>query len=211
MKKVNNSAGGLALISGSLLVVATMVFHPRGGSIEYLLDISAKIIVTHGLAIISVPFLLYGFWECYTLLDRKLVVTKAAFVAVIISLISQLIAAVLNGLVLPIFLNEYKDVSQEVNEQVTYLIEYNIAVNHAFDYLYIILYSIAILLFSVSIIRSKILSIWNAEAGFAIVGLGIIISLLHGQILSLHIFRILVLGLIGWTLMTGLMMYKYKA
>lgn len=104
MKKEKISAGGIALISGSILLLVTMVFHPQGESLEHLRDISTAIIVTHGIAIISVPISLYGFWECHIFLDGSLFLSRIALVTVSLSLLSMMMAGVLNGLVLLFFL-----------------------------------------------------------------------------------------------------------
>lgn len=210
MKKEKRSAGGVALVCGSILLLVTMAFHPQGESLEHLRNISTTIIVTHGIAIISVPILLYGFWEFHIFLGEGLFLSRIAFVTVAISLLSMMMAGVLNGLVLPIFLNGFGKITQDIIEPVTYIIKYNTAANHAFDYLYISLYSCAMLLFCASIIRGRKLKIWSAVIGFVIVAFVIAITFIHDQILSLHTFRLLVLGFIAWTSLIGIMMFRIR-
>ena len=53
---------GLALIVFTTLLIFTMVLHPTGGSVEHLLTIIPVIVITHAIAILSLPFALAGFW-----------------------------------------------------------------------------------------------------------------------------------------------------
>ena len=53
---------GISLIVFTVLIFFTMVLHPAGGSFEHLLKITSLIVVTHAVAIASIPFAVIGFW-----------------------------------------------------------------------------------------------------------------------------------------------------
>ena len=47
MGKHFHKSSGISLITGSLLIIATMGLHPTGGSIEYIIKITKSITATH--------------------------------------------------------------------------------------------------------------------------------------------------------------------
>jgi hypothetical protein len=53
---------GLSLIIFTILLVFTIVLHPAGGSIGHLVNMTMLIIVTHSIAILSLPVGGIGFW-----------------------------------------------------------------------------------------------------------------------------------------------------
>src|SRR6185437_1275788 len=96
---------GASLILGSFLMIITMVMHPSGGNFEHLLKISALIMGTHTLAIISVPFTLYGFWGLTQKLNGDEFFSKIAFATILLGMFAVMCAAAINGLAMPMYLN----------------------------------------------------------------------------------------------------------
>jgi hypothetical protein len=77
---------GASLIFGSFLMVVTMVLHPAGGSLEHLFKISPLIMGTHTLAIISIPFCLYGFWGLARKLSADEFFSGLAFITILLGM-----------------------------------------------------------------------------------------------------------------------------
>ncbi len=75
-------SSGTALLLGSLLMIITMGLHPAGGSIEHLIRISPVIIITHSLAIVSIPFMLFGFWGLTKMLYGQPLLSTFAFIII---------------------------------------------------------------------------------------------------------------------------------
>ena len=62
MELKEQKGAGLSLIVGSLLMIVTMVLHPVGGDFNHLVKIFTMGKIAHGIAILSLPFVTYGFW-----------------------------------------------------------------------------------------------------------------------------------------------------
>jgi len=141
---------GIALVLFTLLMVFTMVLHPAGGSFEYLLKITRIIMISHVLALISIPFAAVGFWGLTKKLGTANFFSFSAFAIVLFGLVAVMIAAASNGLVLPIFIQKYKDAPVELIESIKPILKYNFSVNNAFDYIFTGAFCLAILFWSIA-------------------------------------------------------------
>ncbi|MCW3118679.1 MAG: hypothetical protein JWM28_2761, partial [Chitinophagaceae bacterium] len=131
-----------------------MILHPAGGSIEYLLKITPRIITTHSIALLSLPFAMVGFWGLTKKLGSGNYLSFCGFAFSVFALIAVLIAAATNGLVMPIFIHKYQQASAPVMENVKMILKYSFSLNNAFDYVYSVAFSFAILLWSAAIIQT---------------------------------------------------------
>ncbi len=199
---------GIALISGSLLMILTMTLHPVGGTIEHLQNIYFAIIVSHSLAIVSIPFSFFGFLgltkrlsECYTL-------SSIAFITMTLALFSVMCAAAINGLALPLFLQGFNGATPEVVESIKPIFKYNTALNNAFDFIYIGATLGSILLWSVAILKTKKIRVWIGYLGILLCAVTVI--LLHSGFvfLSLLGFRIFIVGVMSWIVLIGSFLMK---
>src|SRR5665213_1636661 len=108
MKNQSDPHYGTSLILGSFLMIVTMVMHPSGGNFEHLLKISALIMGTHTLALISIPFTLYGFWGLTKKLSGDEFFSKVAFSTILLGMFAVMCAAAINGLAMPMYISLYK-------------------------------------------------------------------------------------------------------
>jgi len=201
---------GRALILSTVLMVITMALHPTSGSFEHLLKITSIAIIAHSIAIISIPFAAVGFWGLTKKLGTETFLSISAFAIILFGLIAVMLAATVNGLVLPIFILKYKDASPEIIESMKPILKYNGLLNHAFDYIYMGAFCIAMLFWSIVILRTKKLSSWIAYLGIALFILIISLFISGFSLTNLDGFRVFVLSSVLWIVYAGILLMRSK-
>jgi len=210
MKNQTYYYSGTALITGAAIMTITMVMHPTGGSLEYLRRISTMIIVTHSLAILSIPLTLFGFWGLTKKLSIDSPWSMGAFITMCVGLFAVLLAAAVNGLALPLFISHYQETTPEMTNSLTLLLTYNSALNQAFDYIFIGGACIAISLWSVVIIKN---GDFPKRVGYF--GLFTCILVVAGFIagfifVDLTGFRVFIAGLVVWMVIVGMLLKRME-
>lgn len=200
----------MALIAFALLLVCTIVLHPSGGSPEHMLNISKLIVLTHSIAIFSLPIGGIGFWGLSRKIGTDHFGSMAAFAMMLLGLIAALIAGGNNGLVIPIYLQHYKDAPLQTITNITPILQYGFAVNHAFDYIYTGAFCAAILCWSIAILTTKKLPLWIGWFGIALSLLIAAVFISGTAVNNVHGLRIFVTGIVVWILLTGALLYKEK-
>ncbi|NVJ46602.1 MAG: hypothetical protein HWE07_05720 [Cytophagia bacterium] len=199
---------GLSLIIGALLMIITMTLHPVGGNIQQLLKITTIAIVSHSIAIFSIPFSVFGFWGITRKLGTQNPMSMLGFFTACIGLGGAVIAAALNGLALPFFVNRVAGSSEETLETASIIIKYGLSVNHAFDYIMIGGICTSFLIWSLVIIKKNQFPKWIAYLGL-LLGLGFLALLFSGFVLvDLAGFRFFIFGIVIWILAAGIMLQK---
>src|ERR1700744_2379279 len=165
MKNKLESDSGAALITGSILMVITMALHPYEGSIAHLFKVITMVIITHSIAIISIPIVLFGFWGLTKRLGGDKIISIIAFITICLGMISIMLAAGVNGVAMPLFLTAYKNAPPEIINTLKPILVYSGALNHMFDYIFIGFMCIAVMLWSITIIRTKSLPVWIGYVG----------------------------------------------
>jgi len=196
-------SSGAALLLGSLLMIITMGLHPAGGSIEHLIRISSLIIITHSLAIVSIPFMVLGFWGLTKRLYDQPLLSTFAFIIICMGMIAVMFAAAVNGLVLPLFLKYFKEPSPETINLIKPILMYNTSLNHAFDFIYIGAACAATTLWSIAILKTNELPKWIGYFGISLALLFIILLFTGFTLVDLTGFRIFIFGLVSWIMLTG--------
>jgi hypothetical protein len=208
MKTQFERNAGIALITGSLLLIVTMALHPVGGSIAHLLKITRVIIVSHSIALLALPFCLVGFWGLTRRIGTDNFFSITAFSVIAFGLVAVMGAAAVNGLALPVYLQNYKEADAATIESIIPLLRYNTALNHAFDFIYIGAVCISTLLWSIAIIITKRLPRWTAYLGI-LLSLALIVMLASGfAFTNLYGFRIFVISYVVWTLAIGSLLMR---
>jgi len=207
LKNTNDARYADSLTLAAVLMLFTMVLHPMGGSIEHIQKISTMIMVTHALAILSLPFWLLGFWGLTRRLEDDSLLSLAAFCLMSVGLFAVLIAATLNGLALPLFVNHYPEATPETISAIKPIAAYNTSLNHAFDLVYSGASCLAVLLWSIAILRTRRLPV---PLGW----LGILLSVVAMIPLTGFFFtgltglRIFLTGFVIWTLFIIIVLRK---
>lgn len=194
---------GVSLISGALLLIATMVLHPSGGSMEHIIQISSTITITHSMAILCLPIILFGFYGLTNKLLEKWKASILAFIIMSFSLIAALFAALVNGLTLPYFLGQYANRIEEDAAVLSPIVNYSFALNKPLDYVFIVGCCLAILIYSALIIRSKKAPKWIGYLGVSIMVFALIGASTGFVFTSLTGFRLFTFSLAAWILSAG--------
>ena len=210
---MNNSfdkKAGIALILFSILLVFTIVLHPTGGGIQHLINITGMIVVTHSVAILSLPFGFLGFRGLTRKLGMDHFWSVLAFGMASLGLIAALCAGATNGLVLPIFLQHYKDATPEALTAIDPILRYSFAINHAFDYIYTGAFCLAILCWSIAIVKTKNLPVWMGWLGI-VISVATAVIFLFGMVTPVNVLglRIFVASILIWILLAGRALISY--
>ena len=194
---------GSSLISGSILITITMVLHPMGGSVEHLRAVSTILISTHALAIVSLPFLLFGFWGLSNRLSITDSISILAFMTIAMGIIAGMFVAAINGLALPVFLGQYREASDEILNSIEPMLRYSLSLNMAMDYIFIGAVCVAISLWGILIITKSIFPKWIGYVGLAISGSTVVSGIAGFVFTDLFGFRIFIFGLVLWMVVVG--------
>lgn len=202
MENKFKQVSGYSLIIGSILLIATMILHPTGGSIEHIVKLKILLITSHALAIVSLPFVGFGFYGLSSALVSK---SKMSFLALSISifgLIAAMIAGSVNGFALPLFLAKVTQQEFDVST-VTSIIRYGSYINIAMDYICLGFLSLAIAVWSVLIIKNIIHLKWLGYYGVAILVCGLISAANGYNLAGLFLFRIVVFAIVSWIMLAA--------
>lgn len=197
----------LALITGALLLVATMAMHPVGGDIHHILATSNLFIITHSLAIATIPILIYGFYGLTILMGFYRLLSTLGFLFFKFGMLGAMIAAALNGLVVPFFLSSIDAWNTETTYQAELILKYSFSFNKAMDYVLIVGCIISTLLWSVEILRSRRLARLLAIFGLLLVFTGIVALILEIAFTSLTGFRIFIFSWVVWVIFVAVNIY----
>lgn len=184
-----------------------MVLHPVGGNFEHLVRIIPIGIISHSIAILSVPFTAYGFWGLTKRLDAGFF-SNIAFTIMIFGMVAVMLAASINGLILMDFVDSYRDASQETIDGLRPFFVVLHGFNHAFDFIFIGAVLLSTLFWSIAILVSKRLPVLLAYLGFALVLIALLMLLLDYVFVDLHGFRIFIFGWVIWVVYAGLAIRK---
>jgi len=206
MEKQFKQTSGLSLIVGSLVLIATMVLHPSGGSIERILKIREVIVVSHALAIVSLPFVAFGFYGLSVLLLTPSRISILAFITIAFGLVAVMIAGTINGLTLPMFLSHYTD---KLNQDLTVpqaVIRYGFAINQPMDYIFIVAGVVSVGIWSVLMIRGSQFPKWIGYYGLSLLVLAAVAAIFRFNFVDLYGFRLVVFGVVSWIISVGVFM-----
>src|SRR5918993_4360861 len=199
---------GIALIVFILLLVFTMLLHPTGGSAEHMIKITKLIVITHSIAILSLPFGWIGFWGLTRTLGTNNFLSLMGFAMMSVALTAVLLAAATNGLVLPIFLQKYRGADTETIERIRDTLSYSFAVNNAFDYIYTAMFSLALLCWSVIIAKTGRFPKWIGWMGI-LTFISLLVMLISGiAVNSLTGLRLFVGCIVVWIIFIAVQLMR---
>jgi hypothetical protein len=196
---------GYCLITGSVLLTLTMILHPSGGPINHILKIKNIIVTSHSLAILSLPFLSFGFYGLTLTLNTKSRISLLAFIINCFGLFATMIAATINGLTLPLYLSNYS--SNEANiTMINAIRNYGTSINIPMDYIFITSIALSIGIWSILIIKLSAHSKWIGYLGILLIVLLGIFNFNTFSFVNLQGFRVLISGFVSWVIITGISM-----
>ena len=197
---------GIALIAGSLGGILTMHIHPTGGgtmTAEQAARLSWTSAAAHSLALISVLFLFLG--ACG--LARRLAgADRISFAAIVIygfSCVAIMIAAAVSGFIVPsLVIDMLRDVPEHAREW-PIVIKSIFQINQGFARIFSVGASLAILLWSLSVLRNKRLSTWVAIYGCVVAPVIIIAIAIGHWRLDVRGMAVVVFGQAIWFIAAG--------
>ncbi len=190
-------------------MIVTMILHPVGGDFDHLLRIATVGIIAHAIAILSLPFVTYGFWGLTERIGFSFL-SKLSFTFILFGLFAVMLAAALNGLILMDFVKSYEGSSEETIASLKPIFRLIRSFNHAFDFIFIGAVCISTILWSVSILRTKKLAIWLGWFGISISILAVVFLILGSVFVDLHGFRSFIFGWVAWVVAAGSIMIKQE-
>lgn len=210
MKISFQKLAGYCLIIGSILMVLTMFLHPSGGNLEHITKIAKVLIISHSIAIFSIPIIAFGFYGLSETLQTSSKSSYLGFTFVGFSLVAVMLAGSINGLILPMYVYKFYNKMGQNLEIVKLIIGYGSKFNKAMDFVFINGFSIAMLVWSVVIIQTSKLPRWLGFYGFILFTFVIIGFLLDFNFISVWGFSIYIFGIVSWIVFVGYFMVKNK-
>ena len=165
-----NSKYGTALVVGAAAAVVTMVFHPTGHQLLQNAQRIAPVMATvHMLAIMGQSVVFFGTLGLTRVLSRDSEMPIGALVAYGFASMAVMCAAIASGFIGPALAARLVGAADMDRTFLLMLFAYNGAVNQSFANVFVTASSVAIVLWSVAIIRTRILP-RSAGAFGALVG-----------------------------------------
>lgn len=196
---------GICLIAGSLASMLVMVLHPTGGDVVTSANFGQMAVLNigvHSLGIAAVPVLFVGLLGvCRRLGHPDL--TNAALVAYGFAGVAAMGAAVASGFVVTPVLQQILTGDAASRDAYQALLKYTGMWNQGFATVYLVASSVAILLWSLAILKSASLPRAAGIAGI-VVGGGVLLAFLGGWVrLDAHGFGIVIFAQCGWFIWLG--------
>lgn len=205
MEKQFKKASGVSLLAGAILATLTMAMHPIGGSLAEIAAKKGIFMFSHTLAMVSMPFIAFGFWGLATALATKARIAFLAFAVTCFGLIAVMIAGTVNGFVLPMFASNYTGSSTD-SSVLQAIRDYGWLIGTTMDYFFIVALSLAILIWSVIVITTGQLSRWLGYYGLLIVVvtlMGLIVKFNFTTVLGFGLF---IFSLVSWIIIAAILL-----
>lgn len=148
--------GGMAMLGAVLATMATMALHPTGHDI--MRDpgtMVARNVFVHALGLFAAPLAAYGAFVLARSMAGFGAFSELGFAFHAVSAVGTVMAATLNGLVAPNLLLRVGSLEGTARETMALLLNYNSSVNQAFARVLVVGSSIAILIWSIEILRTR--------------------------------------------------------
>lgn len=204
---------GIALIIGTLGGIITMLFHPTGNDLLNQPDEIARrneLITTaaHSLAIFSLPLLFFGFLGFSRRLGLENPFNLAGLIAYGFGTIAVLNAAVINGLVAPTLTRKIIGADEPTQNLLRLILTSNFSLNQAFTKVFVVATAIALISWSICLLKKGRMMKATAIIGFA-VGIFGILGILTGHLrLNVHGFGLFMFVQSIWTILIAVFMLR---
>jgi len=204
---------GLALILGSVGSIITMGLHPTGHDLQapgQFTPVMHMVVAVHALALICLPIMFFGAWG----LSRRLIVpngiSRMALVFYGFATVAVMNAVAISGFMSPYITEQMAKPDAAMHDMWHAMLHYNGQLNQAFAMVYVVAASIAILLWSISMLKSK--EFWTSVGIYGcILGPVTTVAVLSGRVtLGVHGFGMIVLGEAIWYVFVGVMLMRAK-
>lgn len=182
-------------------MIITMISHPGGKISPAEVDhVARMLIVVHSLALASIPVISLGAWGMSRRLDGADRLAWAGLVLYGLASIAVMNAAVCDGLMAPNLIKQIVSATPETRDGWRMMMNYNFQMNQAFARVYAVGSSLAVVLWSVSILRNRTLS-WGIGIYGCVLGVVTVAGIFSGFLTpDPHGFGLLIFGQAIWFL-----------
>lgn len=190
--------GGWCLVANAVMGLVTMALHPTTVADP------ALVLAVHALALAGVPVGLYGAWVLARRLGEGGPAAELAFAFYGLAAAATLMAATASGLLAPDVIARAAAAAGDTRAAEHAVVHYNHAVNQAFARVFVAASSVAILLWSAEMLRTRLFARAAGVVGCAVAALTLL-GLFAGHLrMDVHGFGAVVLGQAIWLVMVGL-------
>ena len=208
----DNRMGGVALIVGTIGGVITLLIHPSGHDLfapDQFAHTAYLLVVAHALAIVSVAALFLGGLAIARHLASPDRLAIAALVVFGFACAAVISSATVDGFVGPAVLRKVIFEPPQVSNQWRVLLAYNDQLNQAFAQIFVVAWAMAIVLWSASILKSRLLGPAAGIYGL-FVGTASVIAVVAGVSGHAEATHLVMLGQIIWFPIVGILMWRLK-
>jgi hypothetical protein len=202
----------IALIAGSVGMIITMISHPGGKISPAEVDhVARMLILVHSLALASIPVIFLGAWGMTRRIGGADRLAWAGLVLYGLASIAVLNAAVCDGLLAPVLMRKIVAATSETRDMWQTLMSFDFQMNQAFARVYAVGSSMALLLWSVSVLRYRALGRGVAIYG-VVLGVATAAAICSGFLTpDRHGFGMLIFGQAIWFLVVAAEMWSLKS
>jgi hypothetical protein len=195
----DNRKSAFALIAGSLGMIITMAIHPHGAIASAQVETMARnLTLVHSLALASLMILFLGTVGLSRQLrnpDRLEVIALVVFAFASFAVMN---AAVMDGLVAPNVMRRIVEAGAGGGQSWQAIFRYNLEINQGFTRLYVVASAMAIVFWSVSMLKNKSMSRGLGIYGCLFSAIAIIVIASGRVPMDVHGFGAIVLGQAIW-------------
>jgi hypothetical protein len=207
----DNRMSGLALILGSAGSIITMALHPTGHDLVtpgQLGAVSHMVVAVHALALICLPIMFLGAWGLSRQLASPNRLSMMALVFYGFATVAVMNAAAVSGFMSPYIAKQMAEADPATHDMWHAMFHYNGQLNQAFAMLFVVAASLAILLWSVAMVKQKDFSTSAGIYG-CILGPVTIVAVVSGHVtLGVHGFGMIVLCQAVWYIAIGVQLWR---
>jgi hypothetical protein len=206
--------GGLALIAGAVAGLVTMSLHPTGHDLAApgpFASAAFRNAAVHGLAIASLPVSFLGALALSRRLESPARLASAALVIYGFALAAVMSAAVVSGFVAPRLVRGMIDAAGPARDGWEMLLDYNYFLNQAFARVYVVASFAAIFLWSLAIVRGRVLAAAVGVYGLVMAPVAVL-AVASGHVrLGVHGFGLIMLVQALWLAAAGVLLLRFRA
>lgn len=205
-----DSAAGLALVSGSLAGLATMLLHPTGHDLmRDFQRVAATNRAVHALAIAGAIATMYGLVGLSRLFKDRRSTVDAGLICYALGSVAVVLAAVASGFVGTELTARVLQGGASANDAYAPVLYYNWVLNQAYTKLFAVTASVGILLLSLAMIREPLFGRALGLAGIALGGTAAAATL-AGLSMDIHGFGAIVLAHGIWLVWSGVKLLQRR-
>src|SRR5436190_1783084 len=207
----DNRLGGIALIIGAVSGMITMSLHPVTGghpiTPTQFEKLAALMIGVHVLAIAGIPFSFLGAFALTRRLDSPNRLALVGLVIYSLRLVAVLIAPAISGLVGTEIIRHVIERGAD-SEQWRTLMKYNVLINQAFAKIFVVASCSAVVLWSVTMVKSRALPVALGIYRLLIGSVTIIFLICGALSLDAHGFGLVVFSQAIWFIVAGILLLR---